>query len=302
MSGERRSFVLGTRGSQLALTQTRQVAARLEALHPGLVVEVKTFTTTGDRMQTEATKPEFATKGIFTKEIEQALLDGEIDAAVHSCKDLAARMPEGLELAAIPERERVEDVLVTDGISSWEDWPHDALVLSGSPRRRCQWAELRPESPTEPVRGNVETRIRKMIEHPEARGCLLAWAGLRRLSMDIAGAHLLPLDPLEMIPAPGQGALALQTRIGDRPAGEILAGLDHPDSHRAIEAERHLLITLDAGCSIPLGAWARIEDSDIVLAAVYYADGCAEGRRVEERATVGSEIELARKVAGSLME
>jgi hydroxymethylbilane synthase len=136
MSRHRQSFVLGTRGSRLALTQTGQVAARLQEMHPGLQVEVKTFTTTGDRMQTEATKPDSATKGIFTKEIEQALLDGEIDVAVHSCKDLAAQLPEGLELAAVPERERVEDVLVTESIATLEDWPEDGRGIDREPTAR----------------------------------------------------------------------------------------------------------------------------------------------------------------------
>lgn len=302
MSVEKKTFILGTRGSQLALTQANQVAARLKELHPDLAVEVKTFTTTGDRMQTATTKPDAATKGIFTKEIEQALLDGEINAAVHSCKDLSARMPEGLELAAVPERERVEDVLVTDGIPSWEDWPEEAMVLSGSPRRRCQWLELHPASPVEPVRGNVETRIRKMLDHPAARGCLLAWAGLRRLDLDIPGTQVLTLDPLELIPAPGQGALALQSRTGDRAAADILALLDHSPSRRAVEAERHLLVALDAGCSIPLGAWARVEDGEIVLSAIYYREGCDEGVRVEERAPIGDEKNLARRVAECLLE
>jgi hydroxymethylbilane synthase len=302
MSRHRQSFVLGTRGSRLALTQTGQVAARLQEMHPGLQVEVKTFTTTGDRMQTEATKPDSATKGIFTKEIEQALLDGEIDVAVHSCKDLAAQLPEGLELAAVPERERVEDILVTESIATLEDWPEDGVVLTGSPRRVCQWKELHPEGGIEPVRGNIETRIRKMRDHAVARGCLLAWAGLRRLAPDLAGIHVLPLDPLEIMPAPGQGALALQTRTDDERAGSFLADLDHSASRLAVEVERHLLIALEAGCSIPLGAWARVEDGELVLSAIYYPAGSEEGIRVEERAPVADGKALATKVAALLKD
>lgn len=274
---------LGTRGSRLARTQTEWVASALRAARPELEVDILTFTTTGDRMQERATKPEEATKGIFTREIEEALSAGEIDAAVHSCKDLGAVMPEGLVLAAVPVRERVADVLISEGYAEVADLPEDAVILTGSPRRVCQWREWFPGHDVRPVRGNVETRISKMREDEKAIGCVLAWAGLRRLQADLGGSHLIPLPVERMIPAPGQGALALQSREGDEAVMGILSAVDDERSRLAVEVERALLVELDAGCSVPLGALAEVVSDRIRMRAVYYhADGAAGCRMVDE--------------------
>lgn len=293
---------LGTRGSRLARTQTEWVASALRAAHPELEVDILTFTTTGDRMQERATKPVEATKGIFTREIEEALSGGEIDVAVHSCKDLGAVMPEGLVLAAVPVRERLEDVLISDGYAELADLPEDAVILTGSPRRVCQWREWFPGHDVQPVRGNVETRIRKMVEDKEAVGCVLAWAGLRRLEADLGGCHLIPLPVERMIPAPGQGALALQTREGDAAVMGILKAVDDEPSRLAIEVERALLVELDAGCSVPLGAMAEVGSDRVRMRAVYYHSDGAAGCRLADEADRQEWGPMVRRVARRLKE
>lgn len=291
---------LGTRGSPLAWAQSCQVAEALKRNHPDLEVEMVRITTTGDRLQQAGVKGAELTKAIFTKEIEEALLRKEIDLAVHSAKDLAADMPPGLILAAVPVRAAWWDVLISrdglDHVLALEA----PLLATGSVRRRRQWQERQPGVRWADLRGNIDTRLRRLRESTDWDGIVLAAAGLERLGPDLSGLRVdrLPMD--WMLPAPGQGALALQVREND---GEVLKRvrvLNDPDSQRALEAERALLRALGAGCRVPLGALAEVKNQEIHLRAVFYVDGAQLGRRAEARG--GDGLALGREVAHKLSE
>ena len=246
---------LGTRGSRLALWQAEWVRSRLAAR--GTTIEVVVIKTRGDA---EIDRPlhMLEGKGFFTKEIEDALLDGRIDAAVHSLKDLPTRFPEGLALAAIPERADPVDVLVAKGgatvATSLAALAPGARLGTSSLRRVAQAKHVRPDIEVVPLRGNVPTRVAKVKEGKGGLdAAMLAAAGLERLglSSDIAAR----LDPLEIMPAPGQGALGLEIRADDRAAREALATLAHEPTTRAVTAERALLAALEGGCQAPVAAY-----------------------------------------------
>src|SRR5216110_3034686 len=212
---------LGTRGSPLALVQARAVAARLGTL--GVDVEIVPIRTEGDR-RVDASLAAIGGKGLFVREIEEALREGLIDGAVHSLKDLPAELPAGLTLAAFAEREDPRDVLVSRSGASFEDLPVGAVVGTSSPRRRALALALRPDLVVEPIRGNVDTRLRR-LERGALDGVLLAAAGLARLGLTAPHAQLL--DPEVFVPAVGQGVLAIEARADDRRAGALLERLDH---------------------------------------------------------------------------
>lgn len=263
---------VATRGSRLALTQTGQVVEKLKLWHPGLEVETVVIKTTGDKMQTGPVKPEASTKSIFTKEIEEALLRGDADFAVHSAKDLAVAMPSGLVIAAVPERQSVRDVLIC---RPGAEWPRQdpSTILTGSIRRRLQWLEGRPDDRVEPIRGNIDTRIAKLIENPSAQGLILAEAGLKRLEPVLSGCRVHPLELDQMIPAPGQGALALQCREDDKATRAKLSVLEVAVSRVCLDAERAFLEAMEAGCQEPLGALAEAGEKGMLsFSLVYYPD------------------------------
>jgi hydroxymethylbilane synthase len=242
---------LGTRRSALALAQSGMVARELESRHPGLAVELVPIVTTGDVIPGDLAK--HGGKGLFTQELETGLLDGSLDFAVHSLKDLPVRLPAGLVVAAYPERADARDVLVSELAESLDDLPEGAVVLTGALRRRAQILLRRPDLRVEPLRGNVDTRLRKWRESG-AGGVILAGAGLGRLGLRDLPAHPIPPDVL--IPAPGQGTLALEVRSGTR-AQELCRILDHSPSARAAEAERRVVAAFGGDCTLPLAAWAR---------------------------------------------
>ncbi|MEX2472896.1 MAG: hydroxymethylbilane synthase [Gemmatimonadota bacterium] len=243
---------LGTRGSRLALTQSGWVADRLRALNPGLEIELVEIKTSGDVIQDVPLGPEHG-QAFFTKEIEDALLDGRIDLAVHSCKDLATAMPDGLVLGAIPEREDPRDVLVSrhGGLAAL---PDGATVGTSSPRRKGFLALARPDLTLKDQRGNVPTRLRA-AEDGAVDAVVLAAAGLARLGLSDRATEML--DPAVMLPAASQGALALQIRGDDARLRDVTARLDHGPTHLAIEVERACLRRLEAGCQAPVGVLAR---------------------------------------------
>jgi hydroxymethylbilane synthase len=249
---------LGTRRSALALAQSGMVARELESRHPGLIIELVPIVTTGDVIPGDLSK--HGGKGLFTQELEAGLLDGSIDFAVHSLKDLPVSLPDGLAVAAYPERADPRDVLVSELAESLDDLPEGAVVLTGALRRRAQILLRRPDLRVEPLRGNVDTRLRKWRESG-AGGVILAGAGLARLGLRDLPAHPIPPDVL--IPAPGQGTLALEVQVGTR-AEELCRILDHPASARAAEAERRVVAAFGGDCTLPLAAWAR-PDGDGVL-------------------------------------
>lgn len=259
-----RVLTLGSRGSALALWQARHVAALLKEIKVETRIEV--IKTTGDHLQT-ASLTQAGGKGLFTKEIEQALLDRSIDVAVHSLKDLPTEIPPDLTIAAIPEREDPRDALVGATLSSLR---HGAHIGTSSGRRAAQLLHLRPDLVIAPVRGNVDTRLRKWKEG-QVDAIVLAAAGLKRLGFESEIAEIL--SPDQSCPAPGQGALGIQTRAGDT-AEEICRALDHPDSRLAVEAERALLAGLGGGCQLPVGAFAEKRDGAwSLLAIVISPDG-----------------------------
>ena len=253
---------LGTRRSALALAQSGMVARDLEARHPGLTVELVPIVTTGDVIPGDLSK--HGGKGLFTQELENGLLDGSLDFAVHSLKDLPVRLPEGLAVAAYPERADPRDVLVSELAASLDDLPEGAVVLTGALRRQAQILLRRPDLRVEPLRGNVDTRLRKWRESG-AGGVILAGAGLARLGLRDLPVHPIPPDVL--IPAPGQGTLALEVRAGSR-AGELCRALDHALSARAAEAERRVVAAFGADCTLPLAAWARQDGDGLKLTAL----------------------------------
>ncbi|HEX4773581.1 MAG TPA: hydroxymethylbilane synthase [Bryobacteraceae bacterium] len=258
------TLVIGSRGSQLARWQADHIASRLLAI--GVETRIEIIRTSGDRLQ-NVSLVQAGGKGLFTKEIEEALQQRAIDLAVHSLKDLPTEHPPGLVLAAIPEREDPRDALVGCPL---DELPHAARVGTSSNRRRAQMLLLRPDLIVEPVRGNVDTRLRK-LHSGEFNAILLAAAGLRRLNLEKEIAHLF--TPEEICPAPGQGALAVQTREGDR-AFEICRKLDHEPTSAAVRCERALLTALGGGCQLPIGAYAEIDGETLtLLAGVFSPDG-----------------------------
>jgi len=255
---------IGTRRSRLALAQAEEVAYHLALL--GLDTELVPIITSGDR---EATSPHGrgGVKGLFVAEIVRALQDGEVDVAVHSAKDLPAHDPDGVVVAAVPERADPFDVLLTrDG-----DLRDGQVVGTSSIRRKAQLLRSRPTISVQDLRGNVDTRLAK-LDAGEVDALVLAAAGLTRLGLMPPHATPLPLD--EMVPAPGQGALAVQARAGDDRTREIVKQLDHPSSRLAYEAERALVLRLGGDCSLPLGAYAEQREGAVrLLAVVIRPDG-----------------------------
>jgi hydroxymethylbilane synthase len=253
---------LGTRRSALALAQSGMMARALEIRWPGLSVELVPIVTTGDVVPGDLAK--VGGKGLFTQELETGLLDGSLDLAVHSMKDLPVRLPEGLVVAAHPERADPRDVLVSEAADSIDGLPEGTVVLTGALRRRAQILMRRPDLCVEPIRGNVDTRLRKWRESG-AGGVVLAGAGLHRLGLEDLPAHPIPTDVL--IPAPTQGTLALEVRAGN-PAEAFCRALDHTSTARAAEAERRVVAAFGADCTLPLAAWAREEDGRLHLVAL----------------------------------
>jgi len=246
---------IGTRGSKLARWQADWVAKRLEVV-AGVKSELVTIATRGDR---ESVGP-IATlggEGIFTKELQKAVLDGRIDLAVHSLKDLPTEEVRGLALAAVPLRDSPHDALASSLGMRLAELPHGARIGSGSLRRRCQVLHLRADLQMLDIRGNVETRLAK-LDDGQYDAIILAEAGLARLGL--AGRATEILSPSVMLPAVGQGALAVETRAGDRSTREIIARIDDEQAHQSVLAERSLLATLRGGCLAPIAAWGRTED------------------------------------------
>ena len=253
---------LGTRRSALALAQSGMMARALEERHPGLTVELVPMVTTGDVVKGDLA--EFGGKGLFTEELERGLLDGSLDLAVHSMKDLPVRLPDGLIVAAHPERADPRDALVSEAAPDIDSLPEGAVVLTGALRRRAQILLRRPDLDVQPIRGNVDTRLRKWREQ-NAGGVILAAAGLERLGLRDLPLH--PVSPDVLLPAPCQGTLALEVRAGS-PAEELVRALDHPATARAALAERRIVAAFGGNCALPLAAWAREEGGRLKLSAL----------------------------------
>lgn len=253
-------LILGTRGSQLALAQSGQVARDITRL-TGVPVELEVISTRGDRI-IDRPLAAIGGKGLFTAELEAALRSGEIHLAVHSLKDLPTEDPDGLMLGAIPERADPRDALVGPPIGLL---PPGAVVGTGSLRRGCQITALRPDVEVRGIRGNVDTRLAK-FDRGDYDAIILAMAGLSRLSIARPDVH--PLGLREMIPAPGQGALGVQCSASNAWVQSLLAAIDHPETRRRVAAERAFLETLGGGCNIAAGCYARTEAGQLHVFAM----------------------------------
>ncbi len=263
-------LTFATRPSALARWQTARVIQLLQAAHPHLECSEYIITTQGDRDLNQPL-PEIGGKGLFTSELEEALLSGKVDAAVHSLKDLPVEETPGIVVAAIPEREAAHDVLVSVHGQTLSDLPEGARVGTGSPRRSAQLLALRPDLNILPIRGNVDSRVSKLL-NGEYDAIVLAQAGLKRLGLE---NHISEIFSLEtMLPAPGQGALAVQCRADDDETRELLAAIHDPLTAAAVEAERAFLSNLGSGCSLPVAAFAEKNNGQIILTgAVISMDG-----------------------------
>ena len=292
-------LILGTRGSDLALAQSKLVGEALVSAHPDLPIQQRIITTTGDaRTAMPLHEPTAEGAGLFTKQLEEALLRGEIDLAVHSLKDLPVETPEGLVLAAILPRASVDDLLISRHTGGLAGLPPGATVGTSSPRRAFLLQARRPDLTIVPIRGNVPTRLSKVAGNDGYDATLLAAAGLRRLGHDLSSGELLieglslSLEVLDwMLPAPGQGAIAVETRAGDR-AAELLRPLHDATTARCVEAERLVLKHLGGGCHLALGALAVEQAGGLFLRAVFVPGGTSPARAGEAVAATASEAAL----------
>lgn len=263
-------LIFATRRSALARWQTARVIRLLGEAHAGLACQEHIITTTGDRLLNRPL-PEIGGKGLFTAELEDALLSGRVHVAVHSLKDLPVEETPGLVVAAIPEREAAQDVLVTADGQKLSDLPAGARVGTCSVRRIAQLLARRPDLTILPVRGNVDSRVRKVMDG-EYDAVVLAHAGLRRLALEAHISEIFPFDV--MLPAPGQGALAVQCRADDEETLNLLAAIHDPLAAAAVHAERAFLASLGGGCSLPVAAFAQKNNGTIILTgAVISPDG-----------------------------
>jgi len=275
-----KKIILGTRGSELALVQTRETAIRLCAAHPELLVEQKIIKTTGDkRLDVSLSAPGSLEKGLFTKELEEALLKGEIHAAVHSLKDLPTELPPKLAVGAILEREDDSDCLASKYDGGWQGLPQKGIVATSSLRRKNQLLLLRPDLQTAEIRGNMGTRLRKLLESDTLDGLILAKAAINRLGSDLIPEGIRVTVIEEMLPAPGQGAIGIECLEDDAETLRILAAIHHEDTARCVNAERDFLKKLGGGCSLPLGARATIQDGKVHLCAALFQNGGVEWLR-----------------------
>lgn len=295
-----RPLRVGTRASALALWQTERVRARLAAL--GRPTERIEISTTGDVVQ-HVSLSRIGSVALFTRQLDDAMLAGRIDLAVHSLKDLPTTLPDGIVLAAVSEREDPRDALVGRGPLRWADVPAGAVIATSSLRRRAQLLHARPDLAVVDVRGNVDTRLAKLDATPAWTATMLAAAGLRRLGF--AGRIGECLDPALMLPAPGQGALAVTVRAGDDDAAQAARAAIHDEpTARCVAAERALLRRLEGGCSVPIGAYATADDGVLRLSArVVALDGTAavQGTRAAAVADVGAAEALGEALADELV-
>ena len=286
---------LGTRGSRLALAQAESVAGGLRAR--GTEVEIVPIRTSGDRLA-QAALADFGGKALFVKEIEEALVAGRVDVAVHSLKDMPAMLPGGLVLAAFPPREDPADVLVTREGGGLGSLPAGARVGTSSLRRRVLLQRLRPDLRDEPIRGNVDTRLQRLAEG-RVDALVVARAGLARLGMEPPGAARLSED--EFLPAAGQGILGVEAREDDAALLELLATLDHTETRIQAEAERAFLLRLGAGCHTPVAGFARQDGSALAMSGLVASE---DGRTVLTASVSGASASaraLGAKLADELL-
>ncbi|MGE5314232.1 MAG: hydroxymethylbilane synthase [Acidobacteriota bacterium] len=298
---EREKIIIGTRGSELALWQSRWVEGQLRTHYPSLAIEMVIIKTTGDKIL-DAPLSKIGDKGLFTKEIERALLDRSIDLAVHSLKDVPTQVERGLSIAAICEREDVRDVFISHPEKHYArlaDVPEGGLIATSSLRRRSQLLAFRPDLKIVDVRGNLKTRFEKLAAS-DWDGMLLAKAGVTRLERASSIAEVI--EPSVILPAVGQGALGIETRDDDEFVNRLVGVLDHMPTRRAASGERALLRRLEGGCQIPIGTYGRIENGRFCLDAMI---GSLDGTKIFKASIEGTEDQAERlgvELAAKLLE
>ncbi len=293
-----RAITIGTRGSRLALAQAREVVSALRTAWPGREFAVKAIRTAGDA-HARPPAPGAASRGAFVKEIEEELLRGGCDIAVHSMKDLPTALPPGLAVAAVPKRADPFDLLVTLDGEEISGLPPGARIGTSSARRAALLLNLRPDLEITPIRGNVETRLRRLREGA-CEGVVLAAAGLARLGL--GGFPVQRLVPPAFLPAPGQGCLALETREDDAEAARLARAMDHALSHAAARAERAFLAALGGGCALPVGAYAEqgAAPGTLILRGCVLSPDGREAARGEAAGEIARPEELGGRLAGRL--
>jgi hydroxymethylbilane synthase len=300
--GNQASLRIGTRGSPLALAQADETRARLIAAHPQLAapgaIEICVIKTTGDKVQ-DRPLSEIGGKGLFTKEIEEALLAGEIDIAVHSMKDVPTWLPDGLVIDCLLPREDPRDVLIATAGNSIATLPQGAVVGSASLRRAAQVKALRPDLSIVPLRGNVETRIAK-VQRGDATATLLALAGLKRLHKQNVATAILSVD--EILPAVAQGAIGLETRAGDNRVNALFAPLNDRNTQLRVAAERACLAVLDGSCRTPIAAFAELDGDVMRLRALIALPDGSQVHRQDATAIASDAAALGAQIGRKLKE
>ncbi|MDR2549835.1 MAG: hydroxymethylbilane synthase [Desulfobulbus sp.] len=294
----RTSLRIGTRASLLAVTQSTWVKDRIEQAHPGIRVELVKITTKGDRIL-DVPLAKVGGKGLFVKEIEDALLAGEVDLAVHSMKDVPTELPAGLHIGIVPQRETPYDAFLSVKYDSIAALPANATVGTSSLRRRSQLAAMRPDLTIVDLRGNIDTRLRKLDEGV-FDAIILAGAGLHRLGL--AARITTLLEPTQMLPAIGQGALGIELRRDDT---ELLAGmqfLHHPATASTVAAERAFLLRLEGGCQVPIGAHATLTGDSLSLAGLIASVDGRELIKDTATASAGQAAKLGADLAETLLD
>ena len=289
-------YLIGTRGSLLSLTQTNWVISEIQNKSPQTELEIITIKTQGD---TDA-RPLFTInqKGIFEKEIDRAVAEKKVDFAVHSLKDVPAELPEELVLACVPKREEANDVFISNDSSTLETIKKGAVIGTSSLRRAVQITRLRPDVTVKPIRGNIETRIRK-VHDGEFDGVVLAQAGISRLGLDVKFQRL---SMTAFPPSPGQGALGIVSRRDNLELIELLKKIEDPRARNAVEAERSLSMFVDSGCRFPVGAFAHEENDRLRLKVVVYSVDGSKSIMVERDSELNQANDLGKQVATELKE
>ena len=284
-------ILIATRGSALALAQANTVLGLCQAAFPGLSFELRIIKTTGDKLQTASLASSELPKGLFTKEIEDALVRGEADLAVHSLKDLPTELPSGLTLGAVLPRADVRDVVIHKGAApaglalALPILPHGASVASSSTRRKAQLHHLRPDLNIVPIRGNVGTRLRKLTEQQELAATILAAAGLKRLGFEMRadgrligppatpvpdGVLARPMEPEEMLPCVGQAAIGIEVRQNDARINPVSQALNHAETMHCVTAERAFLTGMGGGCQLAVAAYAKLDAGQVWMRAISF--------------------------------
>lgn len=273
----RKKLIVATRPSLLAYTQTMQTVELLQRMNPDVEFEIVKFSTHGDRVQ-HRSLTEFGGTGVFVKELEHAMIEHRADFAVHSLKDVPSDQPSGLCLAAFPQREDVRDVLLSSDGKLLSEMPEGFILGTGSPRRRVQIAALRPDVVFKEIRGNIDTRIGRLMQG-DYDAIILASAGMNRLGKSYPHSSLL--ETHDCIPAIGQGAIALECRSDDRETLEILKSINHGSTQAAVLAERAFMAEIEGGCKFPLAAYATVQNDILSFTAI--VGDLATGRFIKEK-------------------